>query len=231
MNVQLNSLKKHFWEWPNGLVWRCTKPITFKSRKKKFDLFMKTMQPTPRETILDVGVSLFSGGYTNFLEKWYPYPHMITALTVENPDRLHDFRSSFPKVNLIFQDGRALDFPDNKFDIVFSNAVVEHTGTRGKQRQFIHEIVRIGKRAFITTPYYYFPIDAHTLIPLAHYLPLDLRFWVYRKCGRGYFADLDRLNLLTAKQFRSLFPPNLKVFLYKPRSFGIINNLIAVVEK
>lgn len=90
------------------------------------------MQAKPEKTILDVRVNLFSGRYTNFLEIWYPYPPMITALTVENPHRLHDFRSSFPKVNLIFRDGRALDFPDNEFDIVFSNAVVEHTGTRAK---------------------------------------------------------------------------------------------------
>ena len=168
---------------------------------------------------------------TNFLEQWYPYPENITALTIDAPERFKDFNKYFPQVTLAFGDGRELKFQDNSFDIVFCNAVVEHVGKRGDQRQFIREIVRVGKKAFVTTPNLYFPIDAHTLIPFAHWLPKRMRFWIYKKLGREYWADVIHLNLLTPRNFLSLFPERIRVRIYKQKKFGIASNLIALMEK
>ena len=136
-----------------------------------------------------------------------------------------------PEIKLIFGDGKALNFPDNHFDIVFSNAVVEHVGGAEEQKRFIHEIVRVGKRAFITTPNYWFPMDPHTLIPFAHWFTSEIKFWIYRKLGRQYWADINHLNLLTSKGFLSLFPKGIRIRLYKQRILGITNSLIVVVEK
>jgi len=220
-------LRRKFWEWPDGLVWKITEKFAVKSRKKKFDLFMSVMKPKPEDKILDVGVSssFLCGRGINFFELWYPHQDNITALANEDKERFANFRESFPKVNLVFGDGKKLNFPDNKFDIVFSNAVVEHTGELKEQKNFIYEVVRVSKRAFITTPSYWFPIDTHTLIPFAHWLPQRIRFWIYKKARRGHWADMNRLNLLTPKKFLECFPPNVRVKLYR----GI--SLIAIVEK
>jgi hypothetical protein len=48
---------------------------------------------------------------------------------------------------------------------------------------------------------------------------------------REYWADINHLNLLTAKDFISLFPENFKVKLYKQKILGFTSNLIAIVEK
>jgi len=104
-------------------------------------------------------------------------------------------------------------------------------GGAEEQKRFIHEIVRVAKRVFITTPNYWFPMDAHTLIPFAHWLPQKIKFWIYKKLGREYWADINHLNLLTSKGFLSLFPKGIKVRLYKQRMFGITSSLIALVEK
>jgi len=109
--------------------------------------------------------------------------------------------------------------------------VVEHTGRKEQQRKFIYELCRVGKKIFITTPNYWFPVDLHTLIPFAHWLPQKVKFWIYRKLGREWWADVSHLNLLTPKKFLSLFPKGIKVRLYKQRMLGITSNLIALVEK
>jgi len=75
-------------------------------------------------------------------------------------------------------------------------------------------------------------MDAHTLILFAHWLPQKIKFWIYRKLGRQYWADINHLNLLASRRFLSLFPKGIKVRLYKQRIFGVItSSLIAVVEK
>lgn len=224
-------LEGKFWNWPDGLVWKITEENTLKSRRKKYALFISLIKPKPEETILDVGVSPHFGRATNYLELWYPYPEQITALTNNDEKKFKNFREQFPEVKLVFGDAKALNSPNNHFDIVFSNAVVEHVGNEEEQKRFIHELIRVGKRAFITTPNYYFPMEVHTLIPFVHYLPRTIRFWIYRKLGRSFWADSNHLNLLTPKKFLSLFSSGKKVRLLKQSALGIPHSLVAVVEK
>jgi hypothetical protein len=69
------------------------------------------------------------------------------------------------------------------------------------------------------------------LIPFAHWLPQKIKGKIYKMFGREYWADINHLNLLTAKDFISLFPENFKVKLYKQKILGFTSNLIAIVEK
>ena len=68
------QIRRKFWDWPDGLVWKITEETTLKSRRKKYALFISLIKPKPGETILDVGVAPYSFRTTNFLEQWYPYP-------------------------------------------------------------------------------------------------------------------------------------------------------------
>lgn len=224
-------LKRKFWNWPDGLIWKITEKTTLKSRRKKYALFITLMKPKPEETILDVGVSSYFGRTANYLELWYPYPEQITALSNNDEEKFKNFREQFPEVRLVFGDGKNLDFPDNNFDVVFCNAVVEHVGNEEEQKRFIHELIRVGKRTFITTPNYYFPMEVHTLIPFVHYLPRTMRFWIYRKLGRSFWTDLNHLNLLTPKKFLSLFPAGKQVRLFRQSVLGIPHSLTTVVKK
>jgi len=227
----IEKIKKVLWQEPNGIVWKITDKYAINNRKERFNLFMDVIKPGSDDTVLDVGVCPFSGRAINFFELLYPYRKNVTALTNDNLVNYKEFRNNFPEVTLIFGDARKLEFPDNYFDIVFSNAVVEHVGKLENQKKFIEEITRVSRKAFVATPNYYFPIDSHTLIPFAHYLPVNIRCWIYEKLGRGYFADINTLNLLTPKSFISLFPKECKIRLYRQKSFGLTTNLIALAEK
>ena len=101
--------------------------------------------------------------------------------------------------------GDACDLPfgDGEFDIVHSNAVIEHVGGRRRQEAFVREAVRVGTRVFLTTPNRWFPLEVHTHLPFVHWLP-------DAAAGRAY--DLVRKpwakenHLLGPGDLRSLFP-------------------------
>src|SRR5262245_54658863 len=188
------------------MVRRLAARVSARSRGRKLELFLEAMRPTADTTVVDVGVS--DGGYgadlrrtANFFEALYPWPERITAVSTQY---LTVFQQAFPMVTAVRADGRDLPFPDDAFDIGFSNAVVEHLPDVESQRAFVGELCRVSKRVFVTTPNRLFPLDTHTLVPFAHWLPDERRDAVYGHLGRDEGLGL---RLLWPAAFLALFPP------------------------
>ena len=183
---------------------RVASQVSLRSRERKLRLFVDLLAPGPQTTIVDVGVTdaPFGGGSSdNFFEAMYPWPDRITAVGHTELDR---FIAAFPQVHAVRADGRELPFEDGAFDIGFSNAVVEHVaGGRDEQRRFVHELCRVARRVFVTTPNRWFPLEVHTLLPLVHWLPAAARERVIP------FDDV--LDPLGPKAFASLFPYEVRV--------------------
>jgi SAM-dependent methyltransferase len=189
------------------MVRRVASQVSMRSRRRKLDLFRELLRPGPDTTVVDVGVTdaPFGAGSTdNFFEALYPWPERITAVGNTELDR---FRVAFPGITAVVADGRSLPFDDGAFDVGFSNAVVEHVaGGRDGQRQFVHELCRVSKRVFVTTPNRFFPLEVHTLLPFAHWLPDAARA---RAVGwRGFHDVLDPLG---PRELASLFPYRVRV--------------------
>lgn len=70
--------------------------------------------------------------------------------------------------NWVQVDGRRLPFGRHEFDLVFSNAVIEHVGEEVDQADFFQESDRVGKNWIITTPNRLFPIESHTQVLFKH---------------------------------------------------------------
>src|SRR3982074_2337270 len=132
---------------------RVASRVSMRSRERQLQLVPDLLQPRPQTTVVDVGVTdaPFGAGSTdNFFEALYPWPGQITGVGQTELDR---FSAAFPRTRAVRADGCALPFADGEFDIAFSNAVVEHVaGGREGQRQFVHELCRVARRAFVTTP-------------------------------------------------------------------------------
>ena len=222
----MGALKKILWQWPDGFVWKLTHGLTVGSRRKKFRTFLKIMKPGASTTILDVGAAGSNERAKNFLEDWYQFPEKITAVGV---DDLSAFKKHHPTVTVVQADGRKLPFKDKQFDVVFSNAVIEHVGNRHDQQQFVNECLRVGKSVFLTTPSRSFPIESHTMIPFVHYLPTDVRNIIYQLLGRKHEGTPNKLTLLTGRSFKKLFPKNVHVRIVRQRMLGFTSVLIAVV--
>ena len=190
---------------------RLTDAISLRSRRRKFALFMETMAPTAETTVLDLGADDSSFGQSggcetlNFFEELYPWPERITALGITPGE---SFRASYPRVRYVQGDALDLPFEDGAFDVVFSNAVIEHVGGRERQRQFAAEALRVARRAFITTPNRWFPVEVHTRLPLVHWFPDPVAHRAY-DLARKPFAKEN--HLLGPAALRELFPPEARI--------------------
>lgn len=121
---------------------------------------------------------------------------------------------------MIFGDGCQLPFPDQSFDLVFSNSVIEHVGGWQRQQQFAAEVRRVGRAYFIQTPDYHFPLEHHLLTPFLHWFPRSVqrsvatRFTLWDVVARPdaeqrrYYIEhyLNDIRLLRAQEMRALFP-------------------------
>jgi SAM-dependent methyltransferase len=202
---------------------RLVDQVSLRSRERKLRLFLDELHPTAETSVLDVGADELAFGEgdgcgtLNFFEERYPWPERITALG------LHDgsgFSARYPKIRYVQGDACALPFADGEFDIVFSNAVIEHVGDRERQRQLVSEALRVGRRIFITTPNRRFPIEVHTRLPLMHWLPDRLAHRAYRAVGK---SSATEIQLLTSRSFEALFPGHVRIV-----NLGL--TLVAIVD-
>jgi ubiquinone/menaquinone biosynthesis C-methylase UbiE len=179
--------------------------LSHRSRTKKFDLLLNLFKSRAEDQVLDIGASgeVFLR-YT--FEDVYPYPEKIVAGGYE----LHEVTSArhyYPKPVYAVFDGCSLPFPDKSFDLVFSNAVIEHILGPGRQEQFAREIMRVGKSWFVTTPNYWYPFESHYHLPFIQFMPRPLQREYNRLLGTHIpKGETQELGLLSAPQLQRLFP-------------------------
>jgi SAM-dependent methyltransferase len=188
--------------------------ISLRSRRRKLALLLRELQPTAETSVLDVGVDEVSLGEAggqdgctthNVFEAEYPWPSRITALGLHDGAR---FKARHPAIPYVEGDACALPFADNAFDIVYSNAVIEHVGARDRQALFVRETLRVGKRVFLTTPNRWFPIEVHTKLPLVHWLPDATSHRIYDLTHREWAKEN---HLLGPRELRGLFPTEVTI--------------------
>jgi SAM-dependent methyltransferase len=179
--------------------------ISWHVRRKMFRTFMEHFKPGPETSILDVGVtSDDSFQESNYFEQLYPYPHRITCVGTEDGSHL---QARYPGLSYRYvQPSQPLPFASASFDIVFSNAVIEHVGSRAAQAAFVQELCRVGKAFFITTPNRWFPVEHHSGLPLLHFLPMNVYRRLLRRTRYRYWAQEENLNMLTEADLVRLFP-------------------------
>lgn len=188
-------------------------------RRARNKRLIETMQLAPETTVLDVG------GTPRFWEKM-PVKPRVTLLN----------KTKFENCPLpqITGDACHLPFPDQSFDIVFSNSMIEHLETWGNQVLAASEMMRVGKRLWVQTPDRYFPVDPHLLTPFYHWLP---KKWQYRLLPYTVIGMIRKLRvedapeklreyrLLDAGEVKTLYPG---CEILKERALGMVKSIIAV---
>ena len=207
-----------------ALPLRLVRHVLRREQEKIYRQFARTFPPRPEWKVLDLGVNgSLDRPEQHFFEWNYPFRDRIVAAGLEPPEV---FRGCFPEIEYV-QLGRedALPFADREFDVVFCSAVVEHVGSRQRQRAFLSEIARVSKAAFITTPNRWFPVELHTMLPLVHYLPTKWYRAIFHAFGFHFFAEEENLNLLDRRALTSILP-RLRSMRIVPRYFlGFVSNL------
>jgi SAM-dependent methyltransferase len=99
-----------------------------------------------------------------------------------------------------------LPFADGEFDLVYANSVIEHIPPALRAR-FAAECRRVGRGWYVQTPAASFPIEPHSLLPAAHWLPTGLRRAYWRLGAAGHWEDV---RLLPRRELEALFGPAIR---------------------
>jgi hypothetical protein len=177
-------------------------------RRKRMQIFFELIATFPEPVrILDVGGTV---------DLWRTSPM---------PGKLHVTLLNLTKsptvgveniISLVGDARKMPEFPDNSFDVCFSNSVIEHVGTLYDQIAMAKEIRRVSKAYFVQTPARNFPIEPHFLVPGWQYLPIRLRAWMLQQRKVGWAekfsdpllaqAEVEQIRLLTRREMEMLFP-------------------------
>jgi hypothetical protein len=184
-------------------------------RNKHYDLFVQFINPQKTDKIIDIGVSPDETlPDTNFFESLYPYKKKLSIASVENCIELvskYGLKTFYP-INA----DKKLPFKDNQFDIVVSFATLEHVGDVQKQRRFLNELFRIGKKVFITTPDRAALYEPHTATFFLHWLPPALFRRIVYLMGKKFWSQEDHLHILSYRELKGMVPlPYVYVERYK----------------
>lgn len=197
-------------------------------RRAMFDYFMETLRPMAAETVLDLGATSLPEPQENIFELYYPHPEQTTAAGTEDASFLEKRHPGLKFVRI--EAGKPLPFPDDAFDVGFSNAVIEHVGSRANQALFLSELIRVSRRCFLTTPNRWYPVELHTRLPLVHWLPASVFRVIIAVLGFEFYSKEENLNLLSARELLALLPPGTKARLSRHSFLGLTSNLSLSIE-
>jgi len=187
--------------------------LSYISRVKKLELFNKLFSPTPHMRILDLGAEVNQNGNRGlqFID-FYPWKNNITAVNIA-PEHIASIKKYYPQIKAVVADACNIPWPDKHFDIVYSNAVIEHVGNFYKQKKMASEIRRVSKSWFVATPNRWYPFEFHLRLPFITWLPGDSYLLTARAIrynhvlGKYTFKNKKpRFHLLTAKELQLCFP-------------------------
>jgi len=174
------------------------------ARQGAHNLFMAVLQPIPGDRILDIGTSDDTGPDSSMLERLYPHREHLTCASLTDGKAI---LAAYPGVHHIqINAGEPLPFNSNSFDIVYSNAMLEHVGPARQQKKFVEEMGRVASRRFLAVPNRGFPIEHHTCLPFIHCLPKAWFRRLLQDTRYDFWSHEENLNYVSAQDLRAMWP-------------------------
>jgi hypothetical protein len=208
------------------------------TREKRLKVFNAFMQgASGRMRLIDLG------GTVRFWESWGLAKQPLLDVTlVNNHDRDKQYANdpvSLPNLHRLNADVLTLTAADfSKYDVIFSNSLIEHLPGRDLQRKLAQAIIDSGRPYFLQTPNKRSPLDPHFPRPYVPFFAaypraLQARLLSWSALGSGsaspsYDAALTRLQNyfpLTARDVRQLFP---RARIVMERPLGVPMSIIAM---
>jgi SAM-dependent methyltransferase len=179
-----------------GPLARLASPLATGARRRRHEQFFAMCGLAPGARVLDVGCGALG------LRALEPKLDITGVDLAERPN----YPGPFVRADAT----EGLPFADGEFDLVYCSSVIEHVPPE-RRETFASEVRRVGRGWFVQTPARSFPIEPHSLLPFAHWLPVHLRKRYWRLGAAG---DWEDIALLSRREFERLFGPAL------PERFG-----------
>lgn len=213
-----------------------------RAREKRGRLFRELFHIDGDTKILDIGSADGSNIFSILKETDFA-PENVYIADI-NSIWLEQGRIRYGFETVLIDETGKLPFPDGFFDIVYCSSVIEHVTvpkseiwewksgarfrgeSRGRQKALADEITRLGKQYFVQTPSKTFPVESHTWLPFAGYLPRNVLLPVVRLSNRYWvrYAEPD-FCLLGRTDMKELFPD---AAILNEKKFGFTKSLMAV---
>jgi SAM-dependent methyltransferase len=170
-----------------GPLARLATPIALRARARRHERFFALTRLQPGSRVLDVGCGELG---LRALE-----PELdITGLDLYE-------RPGYPGAFVRADAADEIPFADDHFDLVYCSSVIEHVPPQ-RRAAFAAEIRRVGRGWFVQTPALSFPIEPHSLLPGAHWIPERARRLYWRLGAAGGWEEI---SLLGRDELEALF--------------------------
>jgi SAM-dependent methyltransferase len=173
----------------SGPLTRLAGPLGARARARRHERFFALTQLHERARVLDVGCGALG------LRALEPTLDITGVDLREYPE----YPGPFARADAV----EGLPFADGEFDLVYCSSVIEHVEPADRAA-FAAEIRRVGRGWFVQSPAFSFPIEPHSLLPGAHWLPSSLRRRYWRLGVTGAWEDI---SLLRRSEMEALFGP------------------------
>jgi SAM-dependent methyltransferase len=179
-----------------GPLARLASPLAARARRRRHERLFGAMALPAGARILDVGCGVLG------LRALEPGRDITGVDITAQP--------AYPGPFVQADAAAGLPFADGEFDLVYSSSVIEHVAP-ARREAFAAELRRVGRGWFVQTPAYGFPVEPHSLLPFAHWLPVPLRRPYWRLGAAGAWEEI---SLLGRGELEALFGPA------RPERFG-----------
>ena len=173
----------------HGPLARVAGPLAARARARRHERFFALTHLAPGARVLDVGCGSLG------LRALEP------ALDITGVDVLA--APGYPGPFVRADPAEGLPFADRSFDLVYCSSVIEHVAPE-RRAAFAAELRRVGRGWLVQTPARSFPIEPHSLLPGAHWLPARLRRPYWRLGATGGWEEI---SLLSRRELEALFGP------------------------
>jgi len=174
-----------------GLLARLASPLAARARARRHARFFPLAKLPAGARVLDVGCGQIG------LRALEP------RLDITGVD-LFD-RPGYPGPFVRADASAGLPFASDEFDLVYCSSVIEHVPP-SRRAAFAAELRRVGRGWFVQTPAFSFPLEPHSLLPGAHWLPPRARRPYWRLGAAGEWEEISMLRLA---ELEELFGPAL----------------------
>lgn len=183
--------------------------------------------------VLDIGGTR---AYWTIMSSEFMLKHNVRVTVINLPGAVTEENDDI--FNFTTGDGCSLPFDDNSFDLAHSNSVIEHVGRWQDMLMFAKELRRVAKNYYVQTPYFWFPIEQHLLMPFFHWLPEPVRVSINMRfamasvqrpdVSRCMLELIDGLRLLDQKMLKALLPD---AVIHWERFLFLRKSMIAIRER